>query len=134
MLSLLKFLISEEMSLAPSTILAYRNSLTLTLGIAFNIDYKDKAFSLLARAQFIKNPPSRNIGPQWSLDEAFSALTPRIPSLSKEEVFLATLFLVALGSGNRSSELAALDRNSVRFEKDSVILQSTPRFLFKNQS
>ena len=59
-----------------------------------------------------------------------------LDSLSKTEAFLAVLLIVAAASGNRSSELANLDRDTVRFAPDasSVSLTVLPNFLFKNQS
>ena len=110
----------------------------MPLSRGFGIDFKDEDFSLLARAQFLKNPPKQKLVPQWSLDEALEALQEKndISSLSYKEIFLVTLFLVAIATGNHSSELASIDRNTISFTANNreVNLPLVPGFLYKNQS
>ena len=40
------------------------------------------------------------------------------PDIASNDLFLKTLFLVALASGNRVSELAALDRSAIKWERE----------------
>ena len=47
---------------------------------------------------------------------------------------MKTLFLVAVASGNRSSELAAIDRTNIAFRRNGVSLPVLEGFLFKNQT
>ena len=64
---------------------------------------------------FLSNPPSSKIIPQWSLEDAHDALSLKesLESLPPREVALVTLYLVAITTGNRASELAAIDRSSI---------------------
>ena len=137
-LEFLSDLAKPPYNLAPSTILAYRNSLRLPIGKAFKVDFKHEDFSLLARAQFLENPPKRQICPKWSLEKALEVLSkkPPIRSLSHQEIFLITLFLIAVASGNRVSELANIDRKAIAFSPGlgSVTLPVMEGFLYKNQS
>ena len=92
---------------------------------------------MLARAQFLNNPPRQKIVPQWSLEEALSVLKKKkLRSLPPNEQFLITLFLVAIATGNRSSELASIDRKTIYFSPGykEANLPVVPGFLFKNQS
>ena len=49
--------LSTSKSLNPKTVLVYRNALHLSLLHGFNINTQDGEFALLARSQFIRNPP-----------------------------------------------------------------------------
>ena len=131
----LSYLNSLSLDLAPRTILVHRNALKLPLSAAFDVDLGQEVFSLLARAQFRLNPPTRRLIPSWSLDSALDSLqTKDSSSLSLEELLMKTLFLVAVASGNRASELAAIDRSGIVFRRSGVTLPVQEGFLFKNQS
>ena len=139
--TILEFLVhlaDRQHPCAPNTILSYRNSLRVPLNRAFGIDFSHGDFSALAKAQFLANPPRRHIVPQWSLEQALLVLEqkPALSSLTLKEIFLLTLFLTALASGNRISELAAIDRKAASFAPQlaSVTLPVAAGFLFKNQS
>ena len=135
-LDFLIFLESKELS--PNTILAYKNSLRIPLEKGFGISFADIEFNLLAKAQFLTNPPTPKLIPQWSLEEALSVLSKKgnLSELQSKEQFLITLFLVAIATGNRVSELAAIDRRTISFSPNfvSVNLPIVPGFLYKNQS
>ena len=131
----LSYLNSLSSDLAPRTILVHRNALKLPLSAAFDVDLSQEVFSLLARAQFRLNPPARRVIPSWSLDSALEALQAKdSSSLSLEELLMKTLFLVAVASGNRASELAAIDRPKIVLRGNGVTLPVSEGFLFKNQS
>lgn len=137
--TLMEFLIACEESrhLDPRTILNYRSQLRLPILHAFGIDLSSDIFSLLARSQFLRNPPTKQKVPQWSIDrvlhtfasEAFSLRTASLTNL-----LIKTLFLTALASGNRASELAATIRTGLSLSNDKAVLPTKPGFLFKNQS
>ena len=57
-------------------------------------------------------------------------------SLPPKEQFLITLFLIAIATGNRSSELASIDRRTISFAPGfkEATLAVVPGFLYKNQS
>ena len=117
----------------------YRNALHLPLLHGFNINTKDQEFSLLSRAQFINNPPQQRLVPTWDPTTVLSMLDLlqfHNSSASPADLFAKTLFSVALATGNRVSELAALSRCAVSFTQDlsKVVIPVKLGFLFKNQS
>ena len=90
----LQFLVFlENKGLSPNTIMAYRNSLRIPLERGFGISFKDNDFSILARAQFLENPPEGKIVPQWSLEDALDVIMSKrdLRSLSFKEQFMITL-------------------------------------------
>ena len=133
----LSFLVSLK-NMSHNTALSYRNSLKLPLDIAFNISTSDKEFDLLAKSHFLVNPPKQKIVPSWNLDEAMINLEKKgsLKDLPKEESFMAALFVIAVATGNRASELANLDRTAIQFSPDntSVTLTVLPSFIYKNQT
>ena len=137
--TVLKYLIHLQQSknLSPRTILNYRSCLARPLRVALNLDLNSEAFELLARSQFLQNPPQQRIIPSWSIDTALDTYS-KPPFLNNnigmEELLLKTLFLTALASGNRASELAATIRAGVVFSQEKITLPVHQAFLFKNQT
>lgn len=126
-------------NLNPKTILVYRNSLHLPLLHGFQISTKDQEFSLLARSQFNRNPPRQKIIPNWKVDKVLSMFEqPQfdISRASPGNLMMKTLFLIALATGNRVSELAAMSRGATTFSSDGskVVIPVKPGFLYKNQT
>lgn len=136
---ILQFLIylQQIKKLSPRTILNYRSCLARPLRLSLGLDLNNEPFELLARSQFLQDPPKRKIIPSWSMDVALETLS-KPPFLKNnidmEELLLKTLFLIALATGNRSSELAATVREGVTFSHDMVTLPVHQSFLFKNQT
>ena len=65
-------------------------------------------------------PPRIKIVPQWSMSAVFVALKEwrfTEQDIASEDRFLKTLFLLALASRNRVSELAALDKSAITWER-----------------
>jgi len=106
------------------------------LRVGFGISTSDEEFSLLSKAQFLKNPPPPKLIPQWSVNTALTRLSkPEFcTNPSPMNLFLKTVFLVALATGNRASELSAIDHTTIRFSRDSVSMLPYCGFLYKNQS
>ena len=100
-----------------NTALGYRNALKWPLELAFNIHTDDREFALLAKSHFLANPPVQKIIPNWNLDEALQSLTTKgeVVDLPRKERFQACLFIIAVATGNRASELANLDARPIRF-------------------
>ena len=135
----LEFLVflQNNKNLSPRTILGYRHSLSIPFKEVFDINFADKDFSLLAKAQFHLSPPVPKKVPKWSLNHALESLqTPRFRncSASLEDLFLKIVFLVAIASGNRCSEMAACIREGISFENNKVTIPTKEGFLFKNQT
>lgn len=85
----------------------------------------------------IKNPPHRSLLPSWNLDVVLDFLQnwpfEPVTKASLESITLKTVFLVAITTARRVSEIGALGRNSpyVREEQDGVRLRTRPGFLPK---
>ena len=132
----LEFLNHEFTSrkLSPKTIQVYKNALTVPLKVAFDIDTGDKEFQLLVRSFFIARPPVKRILPRWSLNTVLTHIQDSTDD-SDEFLLQKSLFLMALATGNRASEIAATVRTAVKFEANpvKVFIPVKPKFLFKNQ-
>ena len=129
--------LQETKHLSPRTILNYRGCLAWPLREAFNINLASTEFSLLARSQFLQCPPQPKKLPRWSIDTALTTYQSdrfSLRSVSESDLLLKTLFLTALASGNRASELAATVREGISYDHNSLTLPVMPTFLFKNQS
>lgn len=131
--------LGADKHLNPKTILVYRNALHLPLLYGFGINTKDQEFSLLARSQFITNPPKRKIVPNWEPNPVLTMLEqPQFTNntATTERLLSKTLFLVALATGNRVSELSAFSRASTAFSDNDlqVTIAVRPGFLYKNQT
>ena len=123
--------------LNPRTILAYRNSLSLPLKLAFDLDLQSETFSSLSKSQFLRRPPAPRIVPSWSLEAALTASNNLVNGeLSEENLLLKTLFLTALATGNRASELSNLNRQTILFTTNfsQVSIAVRKGFLYKNQT
>ena len=66
--------LAQTRGLSPKTVLVYRNALKLPLLHGFNIDTSDREFSLLARSQFLQNPPPKKLIPAWNPNKVLSML------------------------------------------------------------
>ena len=139
--TILEYLVhlADSRGLNPKTVLVYRNALHLPLLHGFKINTKDQEFSLVARSQFITNPPRQKLIPHWKPNRVLSMLEqPRFVTskASPINLMMKTLFLVALATGNRVSELAAMSRGSISFgaDRSRVTIPVKPGFLYKNQS
>ena len=128
----LEFLISclEDKGLRSSTVRAYRISLSLPLRLA-GVELSEWEFEEVLRAGFIANPPASKRFPSWNLGKVLDSL--RNHPQNDLEFLEKILFLTALASGNRVSELAALRADTVRFTEEGVYLAVRPGFLYKNQ-
>ena len=129
----LKFL-NELAPLKPHTIECYRNSLKSPLMEGFNINCSEEDFKLLSKGQFNLNPPAPKRVPSWSLNQALETIAnPSSSSLIKHFHLLRALFLVALASSNRVSDLAHAVRDPIQLE-GRVVINTRPGYLLKNQS
>ena len=93
--------------------------------------------SQFIRGVFNVRPPKRQLIPSWDLLEVLEVLRnpPFAPtsSLNLKNLTLKTIFLVAITSARRVSEIQALGRFSpfLRFEAQNVVLNTIPGFLSK---
>ena len=131
--------LAQTRELSPKTVLVYRNALKLPLLHGFNIDTSDREFSLLARSQFLQNPPPKKLIPAWNPNKVLSMLEqPEFLNhrATPHRLLMKTLFRVALATGNRVSEIAAFTRVGSKILPGSkkAIIAVRPGFLYKNQT
>lgn len=126
--------------LACSTLAGYRTAIAKTLLPRTGVDLgADADLSALLRNFQVERPVSRNSVPDWDLSLVLNKLSaPPFEPLEDAPLKLLTwktVFLVALASGKRRSEIHALDGGRVSWREDfSVVkLRVIPSFLAKTQ-
>ena len=129
----------EDRKLQPSTIDGYRSAIADKLGNAtINISKDDNLTRLLE--SFHRDRPKRRRGiPSWNLSLVLHQLTKApfepLSEASLKHLTFKTVFLLALGSGKRRSEIHAWQHKNIRHQSDwsKVSLYPSPSFLSKNQ-
>lgn len=131
--------LSNDKNFAPGTIEGYKTSISsvLSTGLETSVG-KDPVLSALMQGLYRANPRSSNLVPKWDLGIVLHALTGKpfepIQFSSLKALTLKTVFLLALATGARRSELHALSYK-VFWGPDltQVVLQPVLGFLRKNQ-
>jgi len=127
-----------EKGFASQTIAAYKSALSFPLREAFGLDLSSEHFSLLLKSIFLDKPPSRPNVIRWDLCKVLRLLRStrfNSPNITLEDLLSKTLFLTALATGNRVSEIAAFSREGCTQRQDgSMVLAIRPGFLYKNQT
>ena len=129
----------EDKKLQPSTIDGYRSAIADKLeNTTVNIS-KDDNLTRLLESFHRDRPKGRRGIPSWNLSLVLHQLT-KAPFEPLREAFLKhltfkTVFLLALGSGKRRSEIHAWQHKNIRHQSDwtKVSLFPSPSFLSKNQ-
>ena len=130
--------------LNPRTIKGYRSAISSTIsscGSRTELSYSQELSSLIRSFQ-LERPLQRKVAPQWNLSLVLQALTkPPFEPIAKCELkflTLKTVFLVALASGRRRSELHALCFDSTHFRQNQdqsmVTLYPDLEFVAKTQA
>ena len=129
----------EEKKLQPTTIDGYRSAIADKLGdTTLNIS-KDHNLTRLLESFHRDRPKGRRGIPSWNLSLVLHQLTkPPFEPLreaSLKHLTFKTVFLLALGSGKRRSEIHAWQHKNIRHQSDwsKVSLFPSPSFLSKNQ-
>ena len=125
----------EDRKLQPSTIDGYRTAIANKLGnLPFNIS-KDENLTRLLDSFRRDRPKGRRGIPSWNLSLVLHQLT-KAPFKPIKQAFLKhltfkTVFLLALGSGKRRSEIHAWQNRNIRHQSDwsKVSLYPSPSFL-----
>ena len=129
----------EERKLQPSTIDGYRSAITDKLGNPTLHISKDENLTRLFDSFHRDRPKGRRGIPFWNLSLVLHQLTKApfepIREASLKHLTFKTVFLLALGSGKRKSEIHALQSRNIRHQSDwsKVSLYPSPSFLSKNQ-
>ena len=129
----------EVKNLQPSTIDGYRSAIADKLGnTTVNISKDDNLTRLLD--SFHRDRPKGRRGiPSWNLSLVLHQLTKApfepLREASLKHLTFKTVFLLALGSGKRRSEIHAWQHKNIRHQSDwsKVSLIPSPSFLSKNQ-
>ena len=129
----------ETKKLQPSTIDGYRSAIADKLGdTTVNIS-KDGNLTCLLDSFHRDRPKGRRGVPSWNLSLVLHQLTKApfkpLREASLKHVTFKTVFLLALGSGKRRSEIHAWQHKNIRHQSDwsKVSLVPSPSFLSKNQ-
>ena len=133
----------HEKGLNPRTIKGYRSAISSTIsscGSRTEFTNSPELASLIRSFQ-LERPPQRKIAPQWNLSLVLRALLKPpfepIHACDLKSLNLKTVFLVALASGRRRSEIHALcfDSHHFRQNQDQSLLTLYPdlEFVAKNQ-
>ena len=129
----------EDKKLQPSTIDGYRSAIADKLGnTTVNIS-KDDNLTRLLESFHRDRPKGRRGIPSWNLSLVLHQLTKApfepLREASLKHLSFKTVFLLALGSGKRRSEIHAWQHKNIRHQSDwsKVSLFPSPSFLSKNQ-
>ena len=129
----------EVKNLQPSTIDGYRSAIADKLGnTTVNIS-KDENLTRLLDSFHRDRPKGRRGIPSWNLSLVLHQLTKApfepLRDASLKHLTFKTVFLLALGSGKRRSEIHAWQHKNIRHQSDwsKVSLIPSPSFLSKNQ-
>ena len=129
----------EVKNLQPSTIDGYRSAIADKLdNITLNVS-KDESLTRLLDSFHRDRPKGRRGIPSWNLSLVLHQLTKApfepLSEASLKHLTFKTVFLLALGSGERRSEIHAWQHKNIRHQSDwsKVSLFPSPSFLSKNQ-
>ena len=129
----------EDRKLQPSTIDGYRSPIADKLGNSILSISKDENLTRLLDSFHRDRPKGRRGIPSWNLSLVLHQLTKApfepIKEASLKHLTFKTVFLLALGSGKRRSEIHAWQNKNIRHQSDwpKVSLYPSPSFLSKNQ-
>ena len=129
----------EDKKLQPSTIDGYRSAIADKLGDTIVNVSKDDNLTRLLESFHRDRPKGRRGIPSWNLSLVLHQLTKApfepLRKASLKHLTFKTVFLLALGSGKRRSEIHAWQHKNIRHQSDwsKVSLFPSPSFLSKNQ-
>ena len=128
----------QEKNLQPSTIVGYRSAIADKLGnTSVNVG-KDENLTRLLDSFHRDRPKGRRGVPAWNLSLVLHQLTKApfepLRKASLKHLTFKTVFLLALASGKRRSEIHAWLNKNIRHQADwsKVSLYPSPSFLAKN--
>ena len=129
----------QDKKLQPGTIDGYRSAIADKLGNSTINVSKDENLTRLLDSFHRDRPKGRRGIPSWNLSLVLHQLTKApfepLKGASLKHLTFKTVFLLALGSGKRRSEIHAWLHKNIRHQSDwsKVSLYPSPSFLSKNQ-
>jgi integrase len=134
------FLSLHEKGLAISTIEGYRTAINKVVQVTQEVDIGQDVHLSNLIANFNRALPKEINGlPKWDLALVLKALTEKpfepIKKIALKVLTLKTVFLIALATGKRRSEIHALTRESVKWNEDESVctINTDISFLAKTQ-
>ena len=128
----------DSRGLATNTINNYRSAVGQILGVVYGMDDKAWEFKAIKNFLFLDKSPNPPRIPSWDLNKVLQLL--QSPSYNqnppdKFRQLKKTLFLIAMATGNRVSEIANTCRTGLinLHPRDTIKLGVVPGFLYKNQ-
>ena len=129
----------QDKKLQPGTIDGYRSAIADKLGNSTINVSKDENLTRLLDSFHRDRPKGRRGIPSWNLSLVLHQLTEApfepLKEASLKHLTFKTVFLLALGSGKRRSEIHAWLHKNIKHQSDcpKVSLYPSPSFLSKNQ-
>ena len=129
----------QEKKLQPGTIDGYRSAIADKLGNSTINVSKDENLTRLLDSFHRDRPKGKRGIPSWNLSLVLHQLTKApfepLKEASLKHLTFKTVFLLALGSGKRRSEIHAWLHKNIRHQSDwsKVSFYPSPSFLSKNQ-
>ena len=129
----------QDKKLQPGTIDGYRSAIADKLGNSTINVSRDENLTRLLDSFHRDRPKGRRGIPSWNLSLVLHQLTKApfepLKESSLKHLTFKTVFLLALGSGKRRSEIHAWLHKNIRHQSDwsKVSLYPSPSFLSKNQ-
>ena len=124
----------QDRKLQPSTIDRYRSAIAdKVVNFTVNIS-KNENLNRLLDSFHRDRPKGRRGVPAWNLSLVLHQLTKAPFEPLRKHLTFKTVFLLALGSGKRRSEIHAWVNRKIRHQSDwsKVSLSPSPCFLLKN--
>ncbi|KAK4311182.1 hypothetical protein Pmani_017301 [Petrolisthes manimaculis] len=122
---------------APATFTAHVSALADPLWFGADIHLEGRALTLLSRGIRASSTPGSRNTPRWSLHKVLASVETLTQSQGEDELPMSSLFLLALATGFRASQLAAITRHpnftSFGEDDDYLTLAPSPSFLAKNE-
>lgn len=134
-----EFLISlHDKNFSPATVKGYRSAISTTLKQVSRIDFSNQPIlSDVVRSFELERPRTKAHFPKWDLAVVLTTLVSDIfeplQTCGFKELTFKTVFLTALATGRRRSEIHAFSATDAQFSDGSVSLCTFPGFLAKNQ-
>ena len=129
----------HKRKLSIASIKGHLSAVADPLSFAFGIICNNRSIELLKASFFLQRPDKKKGSPSWSLDKVLNMLSQDKYVIEPTPInsLHRALFLIALASGMRVSELAALSRypslTVFGIENTMVTLATNPKFLAKNE-
>lgn len=128
----------HDKNFSPATVKGYRSAISTTLKQISKVDFANQSIlSDVVRSFELERPRTKAHFPKWDLAIVLSTLAGDIfeplQTCGFKELTFKTVFLTALATGRRRSEIHAFSAALAQFSDCSVSLCTFPGFLAKNQ-